>query len=66
MCPVIDNPGSCEILAVIHFIHAKNMSAGEIHHELCSVYGQNVMSVGTVRRWCRLFKDGRTNVHDEV
>jgi hypothetical protein len=30
-----------------------------------TVYGQNVMSEGTVRQWCRMFKDGRTNVHDE-
>jgi hypothetical protein len=26
------------------------------------VYGQTVMSEGTVRQWCRMFKDGRTNV----
>jgi hypothetical protein len=30
-----------------------------------AVYGQNVMSEGTVRQWCRMFKDGQTNVHDE-
>jgi hypothetical protein len=29
------------------------------------VYAQNVMSEGTVRQWCGMFKDGRTNVHDE-
>jgi hypothetical protein len=29
------------------------------------IYGQNVMSEGTVRQWCRMFKDGQTNVHDE-
>jgi transposase len=29
------------------------------------VYGQIVMSEGTVRQWCRMLKDGRTNVHDE-
>jgi transposase len=23
------------------------------------------MSEGTVRQWCRMFKDGRTDVHDE-
>jgi hypothetical protein len=42
------------------------MSAAEIHHKLCAVvYGQNVMSEGTVRQWCRMFKDGPTNVHVE-
>jgi transposase len=65
MCPVIDNPASCEIRAVICFPHTKNMSAAEIHHELCTVYGQNVMSEGTVRQWCEMFKDGQTNVHEE-
>jgi hypothetical protein len=23
------------------------------------------MSEGTERQWCRMFEDGRTNVHDE-
>jgi predicted transcriptional regulator len=23
------------------------------------------MNEGTVRQWCRMFKDGQTNVHDE-
>jgi hypothetical protein len=41
------------------------MSAVEILRELCMVYGQNVASEGTVRQWCGMFKDGRTNVHDE-
>jgi hypothetical protein len=40
MCPATDNPASCEIRAVIRFLHAKNMTAVEIHHELCAVYGQ--------------------------
>jgi hypothetical protein len=65
MCPVIDNPTCCKILSVIHFLHTKNMSAVEIHNELCAVYGQTVMSDGTVRQWCRIFKDGQTNVHNE-
>jgi transposase len=41
------------------------MSAVEIHRELSTVYGQNAMSEGTVGQWCRVFKDGRANVHDE-
>jgi transposase len=61
MCPAIDNPTSCEI----RIAHDINMSAAEIHHELCAIYSQNVMSEGTVRQWCRMFKDERTNVDDE-
>jgi hypothetical protein len=49
MCPVIDNPTSCKICAVVCFLHAKYMSAAEIHHELCAVYSKNVMSKGTVK-----------------
>jgi hypothetical protein len=58
MCPVIDNPISCEIHIVVHFLHTKNISAVEIHPELCTVYPQNVMSEETVRQWCRMFRDG--------
>jgi hypothetical protein len=58
MYPAIDNPASCEIPSVIRILHAKNTSAAEIHHELCAVYGQNIMSERTVRQWCRTFKDG--------
>jgi hypothetical protein len=42
------------------------MSVAETHYELCAtVYSQNVMSEGTVRKWYRMFKDGQTNVRDE-
>jgi transposase len=66
VCPAIYNPASCEIRAVIRFLHSKTKSAAEIHRELCeAVYCQNVTSEGTVRQWCRMFKDGRTDVDDE-
>jgi transposase len=66
VCPAINNPASCEICVVIRFLHA-NMSAAEIHRELCAVYDQNtcIMSEGTVRQWCRMFRHGWTNVLDE-
>jgi hypothetical protein len=48
--PTIDNPTSCEIHVVVRFLHAKIMSAAEIHRELCpAVHGQNVMGEGKVR-----------------
>ena len=65
MCAAINNPASCEVLAVIRFLLARNNNAAEIHRQLCEVYGPNVMSDGMVRQWCRLFKEGRANVHDE-
>jgi hypothetical protein len=66
MCPAIDNPASCKICAVICFIHTKNMSAEEIHHETCAaIYGQNIMSEATTRQRRKMFKAGQGNVHDE-
>jgi len=37
----------------------------EIHHQICEVYGVNAMSDGMVRKWVRMFNEGRENVHDE-
>jgi hypothetical protein len=59
MCPAIDNTAIYEIRAIIRFLHAKNMSAAEIHRKLCPVYGQNVLSEQTVRQWRKMFKDGQ-------
>jgi hypothetical protein len=51
MCPAINNPAISEMRTVIRLLYAKNMSAAETHRELCAaVYGQNVMSEGTVRQ----------------
>jgi hypothetical protein len=61
MYPASDNPASCEICAGTLFLHTKNMNSAEMHHELCAVYSQNLMSEGTVREWCRMFKDGQAN-----
>jgi hypothetical protein len=41
MCPVNDIPASCEILAAICILRAKNIRAEEIVRQLCAVYGQN-------------------------
>jgi hypothetical protein len=34
-------------------------------YELCLVHGRNIISEGTVRHRCRMFKDGWTNFRDE-
>jgi hypothetical protein len=60
MCLAVDNHASCEISAVIRFLHAKNTSDAEIYRKLCADYGQN-MSEGTARKWCRMFRDWRAN-----
>jgi len=65
MYTTIAAPASCEVCAVIRFLHTEGQSTAEIHRRLCRVYGDNVMSGSTVREWCRKFRDGRTDVHDE-
>jgi hypothetical protein len=53
MCAAIESSTSCEVRSVVRFLVAKNFKAAEIHHQLCEVYGENVMSAGGVRQWCR-------------
>jgi hypothetical protein len=60
----IENPASCEIRPVIKFLNAKNVRPAEIYRQVCEVYGENAVSDGMVRR-CRMFSEGRTNVHDD-
>jgi len=36
------------------------------HHQICQVYGDNATSDGMVRKWVRMFNEGRENVHDEA
>ena len=50
MDTVIAAPASCEIRAVISFLHAEGQSAAEIHRRLCRVYGDNVNIVAVYTR----------------
>ena len=62
----IEGDANCEIRSVIRFLNARNVLASEIHHQICQVYGDNAMSDGMVRKWVRMFNEGRENVHDEA
>jgi hypothetical protein len=62
---IIAAPASCEVRAVILFLHAEGQSAAGIPRRLCRVYGDNVMSDSCVREWRRKFRDGRTDAHVE-
>jgi transposase len=65
MDKLIENAATCELRSVIRFLNAKNIKPVDIHRQICEVYGENAMSDSMVRRWMRLFNEGRTNVHDE-
>jgi len=63
---IIDGAADCEIRSVIRFPKARNVLPSEIQHHICQVYGDNAMSDGLVRKWVRMFIEGRENVHDEA
>jgi hypothetical protein len=65
MDTIIAASASCEVCAVIHFLHAEGQSAAETHCRLCHVYSGSIMSDSCVREWCRKFRDGCTDVHDK-
>jgi hypothetical protein len=54
-------PPTAKFSPLSAFFMLKIMSSAEILRELCAVYNQNEMNEGTVRQWCRKFKDGRAN-----
>ncbi|KAJ4429731.1 hypothetical protein ANN_21935 [Periplaneta americana] len=66
MNDVIDNPADCEVRSMIRFLNARHLKSAEIYRQLKEVYGDTVMNERNVRKWCEMFNNGRTNVHDET
>ena len=66
MFKTIEGGADCEIRSVIRFLNSRNVLPSEIHHQICQVYGDNVVSDGMVRKWVRMFNEGWENVHDEA
>jgi len=66
MFKTIEGAADCEISSVNLFLKARNVLPIEIHHQICQVYGDNAMSDGMVRKWVRMFNEGRENVHYEA
>ena len=60
----ISNPADCDVRGVIRFLQAENFRPSEIHRRLVAVYGENIMNAASVRKWCTMFRNGRTDVHD--
>ena len=55
----------CEVRAVIRFLNTKGVKPIQIHRQLTEVYGESCMDVKNVRKWCREFTAGHTEIHDE-
>ena len=66
MFKTIEGTADCKIQSVIRLLDARNVLPSETHHQICQVYGDNAMSDGMVRKWVRMFNEGRKNVHDEA
>jgi len=66
MFKTIEGAADCEIRSVIRFLNARNVLQSEIRHQIRQVYGDNAMSDGMVRKWVRMFDEGRENVHDNA
>ena len=54
-----------EVRSVIRFLWTKGTAPIEIHCEIQTVYGSNVMTVQHVQKWCRKFSGCRVSVTDE-
>jgi len=64
MAATIQSPAKCEVRSVIQFLNAKGERPAEIHKQIVAVYG-NVMNQQNVKKWCREFSKGRTDVHNK-
>ena len=60
----ISNPTDCEVRGVILFLQAENVRPSEIHRRRVAVYGEHAMNAASDRKWCTMFTNGRTDVHD--
>ena len=65
MATVIEDWSKTEVRGVIRFLHAKGTKPSDIHGELVTVYGNNVMSKKQVYAWCSKFSEGRSNLDDD-
>ncbi|KAG8320205.1 hypothetical protein J6590_074367 [Homalodisca vitripennis] len=59
---IISDPTDCEICSIIRFMNARYMKPAKIYHKLRDIYGKDVKSEETVRKWVRMFNGGRRNM----
>lgn len=56
---------NCHGKIVVKFLVYEGVLACDIHRILLPAYGPSVMNRQKVGIWVRVFRKGRTNVHDE-
>jgi hypothetical protein len=52
------------VCVVIHFLHARHISAAKVHCRLVDIYGKEVTSCRSVAKLCSDFKCGRVGTTD--
>ncbi|GBN60837.1 hypothetical protein AVEN_202161-1 [Araneus ventricosus] len=60
-CVVFRHPLGTTVLLQL----CRNLSAADIHRQICEVYGATATCGGKVRKWVTDFKAGREKVHDD-
>jgi len=58
----LENPATCELRSVIRFRYVRDTKPADIRRRICGVYGENEVNVSMVRRWVRLFNEGRVQI----
>ncbi|XP_029655401.1 uncharacterized protein LOC115229129 [Octopus sinensis] len=61
----IDATAKSDVRAAIRLLNAKGIKPIEIPHQLTEVYGKSCMDIKNVRKWCRDFVVGHTEIHLE-
>ena len=61
---LISTRADCDVRGVVRFLQAEKVRPCEIHQSLVAVYGEHVMNADSVRKWCTMFTNGRTDVYD--
>ena len=61
----IENPAAYEVRSVMRFLNAKKVPLAKLHRPTVALCAEGAVNEGNVRKWCRLFKVGRTNVYDD-
>lgn len=60
----ITNSADCG-MHMIRILCIQDISLVEIHQQIVKLYGKGVMNEGIMYEQCRLFSEGKTDVHDE-
>ena len=66
MFKTIERPDDCEMRSVIRFLNAVNVLPSEVHHQICQVYGDNVMSDTMVRKRVWMLNERMCKMRREV